>query len=269
MTTGLEVRIQQGRERPEVNRVATTLNEVVLSLKEIDHVHLLRGTRATWVMADMRKEESDLIMRLEARFVPARRDPSDMLVPVLALVEGAHQLQQQPTVPPLFSPMTVTRLSKLAAPRDGVQSVALATYNGSVETPVVLDDQVRMNADTAVRPYEVSWGTISGTLSGVQDRSKPGLLKVTLRVTGGQAVDGYVPEPMEDHVRDAWRHRVMMGGKVRRNSRGQAIRIDVEQIERLPEDNSGRPRTADLLGVAADWLEGLSVDRFIERLRDA
>ena len=97
--TGLEVRLHEGRERAEATRVAKTLNEVVWSLQEIDRVHLLRGTRATWVMADMDRQDQDLILRLEPRNVPAKRDMLDMLVPAEALVRGAQTLTEQPVVP--------------------------------------------------------------------------------------------------------------------------------------------------------------------------
>ncbi len=267
--TGLEVRLREGRERAEATRVARTLTEVVMSLREIDRVHLLHGTRATWVMADMNRQSNDLVMRLEARLVPAQRDLEDMLVPALALVEGAEALQQEATVPRLFSPATVVRVGRLAAPQRGVQSVSLATYNGSPGDPVMLSDVVKANADAAVKPFEVTYGSVTGTLSGLRDlRGKS--LKVTVRdAIGRQAIDGYVPLAMTEELRDAWRHRVILGGKVRRNARGQAIRIDVDTIERMPDGNAGRPRTEALLGAGADWLGGLTVDDFIRQVRDA
>jgi hypothetical protein len=266
--TGLEVRVHEGRERAEATRVARTLTEVVGSLREIDRVHLLHGTRATWVMADMERQAQDLVMSLEARLVPAGRDMADVLVPAVALVEGAETLQHDAEVPRLFAPTTVVRLGRLAEPKDGVQSVTLATYNGSAGQPVVLSDAVRSNAAQAVKPFEVSYGSVSGTLSALRDTRTKGTVKVTVRTAARQAVDGHVPESLADQLRELWRHRVMLGGKVRRNARGQAIRIDVDAIERLPDGNDGRPSTEALLGAGADWLDGLTVDEFLGRLRD-
>lgn len=102
--SGLEIRLHEGRERAEAARVARTLNEVVWSLQEIDRVHLLRGTRATWVMADMDRRQQDLILRLEPRNVSAKRDVPDMMIPAEALVRGATTLTEQPVVPELFAP---------------------------------------------------------------------------------------------------------------------------------------------------------------------
>lgn len=265
--TGLEVRLHEGRERAEATRVAKTLNEVVWSLQEIDRVHLLRGTRATWVMADMDRQDQDLILRLEPRNVPAKRDMLDMLVPAEALVRGAHTLTEQPVVPELFAPKTVTRLGALAEPRDGVQSVSLATYNGRTNAEVVLSEPVKANAAAAVKPFEVAYGSVSGTLSGVRD-ARGKTVRVTVRDTiGRQAIEGIVPESMAEELRSAWRHRVALSGKVRRNARGQAIRIDVDRLELLPEGNLGRPSTEVLLGVGADWLDGMTVDDFLREVR--
>lgn len=265
--TGLEVRVREGRERAEVVRVARTLTEVVGSLQEIDRVHLLHGTRATWVMADMEREAQDLIMRLEARLVPTGRDQADMLIPAIALVEGAEILQREAEVPRLFAPNTVVRLGRLAQPKEGIQSVALSTYNGSPGKPVLLSDAVRTNAAQAVNPFEVSYGSVTGTLSALRDTRTKGTVKVTVRTPTRQAVDGHVPEFLADQLREMWRHRVVLGGKVRRNARGQAIRIDVDTIERLPEGNEGRPSTDALLGSGMDWLDGMTVDEFLGQLR--
>lgn len=265
---GLEVRLHEGRERAEATRVARTLNEVVWSLREIDRVHLLHGTRATWVVADMDRQNQDLVMRLEARLVPTNRDIIDMMVPIEALVSGARSLAKIPAVPELFAPKTVTRIAALAEPKDGIQSITLATYNGRRGESALLSDPVRLNAAAAVRPFEVSYGSVTGTLSGLRE-TKGKSLRVTVRdALGKQAVDGFVPESMTEDLRDAWRHRVAVSGKVRRNARGQAIRIDVDHIERLPEGNTGRPSTDALLGAGADWLDGLTVDDFMREVRD-
>lgn len=265
--TGLEVRLHEGRERAEATRVARTLSEVVWSLQEIDRVHLLRGTRATWVMADMDRREEDLILRLEPRNIPSKRDAIDMMVPAEALVRGVTTLTEQPLVPELFAPKTVTRLGALAEPKDGIQSVSLATYNGKVNKEVDLSDPVRENAAAAVKPFEVAYGSVSGTLSAVRD-ARGKTVRVTVRDTiGRQAVEGIVPESMAEELRSAWRHRVVLSGKVRRNARGQAIRIDVDRLELLPEGNSGRPSTEALLGIGADWLDGMTVDDFLREVR--
>lgn len=265
--TGLEVTLHQGRERAEVTRFTHTLDEIVRSLREIDEVYVEHQTRATWVLAGVQRRYSNLIVKLEARNVPAKRDLSDMLVPVAALVDGARVLQHEPKVPRLFKPKTVNRLAELSVPRDGVQTVSLATYNGDRGERVKLNESVQKNANAAVQPFEISYGAITGKLFGLRDK-KDGVNLTIRDETRGDVISGWVPERLVEEVRSAWRHRVAVGGKIRRNERGQAIRMDIDRIEPMPEDDSGRPSTRKLLGAASAAFADISVDEFVDRLRD-
>jgi hypothetical protein len=263
--TGLEVRLHQGRERAEVSQFTRTLNEIVLSLRDIDQVYLLRGTRATWVLDDLKHEHDDLVVRLQARNVPSNRDLADMMVPVQALVDGAEVLQERATVPQLFAPKTVTRLAKLATPTVGVHGVSMATYNGETGEHVELGNAVKDNATAAVNPIEIAYGSVTGTLSELRKvQRRHGGVRVTIRdELGRQAITGQVAEQMTEQLRQLWGHRVILGGIINRNVTGQAIHIDVDRIEPMPETNTGRPPTDSLLGAA----EGLSTDEYMTWVR--
>lgn len=264
--TGLEVRLHEGLERAEATRVARTVNEVVWALREIDRVHLLHGTRATWVMADMDRREQDLILRLEPRNTPTRRDLRDMMIPAEALVQGTETLAEKALVPELFTPRTVTRVAELGEPKAGIQTVTLSVYNGRVQHSVLLSDQVRINAAQAVKPYEVSYGSVSGMLSTLRDPLR-GAVRVTVRDNSKRAIEGIVPDSLAEALPASWRHRVALIGKVKRNSQGQPIRVDVDNIELLPEGSLSRPSTNTILGIGKDWLDGLSVDEFLREVR--
>jgi len=267
-TTGLEVRLHEGRERAEVTRFTKTLDEIVRSLREIDRVYLMRGTRATWVMADLRHDHDEMVVRLEARASTSARTAEDMLVPVMAFVAGAASLNEVAVIPRLFSPTTVERLASLAEAKQGVQSVSVAAYNGQVGPRVALSDSVREHAREAVRPFEISYGSISGVLDlvGTSHRQR-GMRLSIYDPAGRQAVDGFVAERLAEELRLMWRHRVLAGGKIKRNQRGQVIRIEVDRIERLPDDDRGRPDTDQVLGMAPDWLNGQSVDQYLREVR--
>lgn len=262
--------MHQGRERAEVSKFARTLDEIVLSLREVDQVYLLRGTRATWVLDRVEHQRDDLVVRLGPRNVPPGRDVSDMMVPVQALVNGAEVLQDRATVPELFAPKTVTRLAKLATPDGGVQGVSLSTYNGKTRDRVELDNAVRDNAIAAVNPIQIAYGSVTGTLSGLRHvQRRGGGVQVTLRDDlERRAITGLVPESQAEQLRQLWRHRVLLGGIIKRNGSGQAIRIDVDRIERMPDDDTGMPSTDALLGAASGWLGDMAVDDFITEMRD-
>jgi hypothetical protein len=263
--TGLEVRLHQGRERAEVSQFTRTLNEIVGSLRDIDQVYLLRGTRATWVLDDLRHEHDDLVVHLQARNVPSKRDLTDMMVPVQALVDGAEVLQERATVPELFAPKTVNRLAKLATPTVGVYGVSLATYNGESSTHVELGSAVKDNATAAVNPIEIAYGSVTGTLSELRKvQRQRGGVRVAIRdELGRQAITGQVADQMTEELRQLWGHRVILGGIIKRNVTGQAIHIDVDRIEAMPETNVGRPSTDSLLGAA----QGLSTDEYMTWVR--
>ena len=266
----MEVRLHQGRERAEVSKFTRTLDEIILSLREIDQVHLLRGTRATWVLEHVEHQRDDLVVRLEPRNVPSGRDVTDMMVPVQALVDGADVLHLRATVPQLFAPKTVTRVAKLATPSVGVLGVSIATYNGRKGDHVELDTAVKDNATAAVNPTVLAYGSVTGTLSALRHRERRhGGVSVTVRDDlERRAITGFVPESQAELLRNVWRHRVMLRGIIKRNSSGQAIHIDVDGIERMPDDNSGRPSTDAVLGAGSGWLGDVTVDDYIDQLRD-
>lgn len=269
-TTGLEVRLREGRQRAEVSQFTKTLDEIVLSLREIDKVYLRRGTRATWVLADLSHDKEDLVVRLEARPSPRSRPTEDMLVPVSAFVSGAEHLAEVAEVPRLFMPSTVERVLRIARPDSGVERVSVATYNGQRGRLVELGDDVVAHAKEAVRPHETSYGTVTGVLDAVAVAHRRSDVKVTIfSETDRQAVEGYAPEGFAEELRMLWRHRVVIGGRVKRNQRGQVLRIEVNRIERMPEDNAGRPHIERLIGAAPRWLGGQSVDEYLRGVRGA
>ena len=267
--TGLEVRMHEGRDRAELSQFTKTLDEIRRSLVEIDEVHLMRGTRATWVVDDIKRSRGDLVVRLRSREKSTKqRDADDMLVPVQALVQGAEVLQTRATVPDLFVPQTVRRLERIATPTIGVQEVSLALYNGKVSDRVELDNAVRDNAAAAVNPLAMSYGSVTGRLSELKttETGAGGGVRVVVR-DGRQAVAGHVRRERAEDLRELWGHRVMFGGIIRRNASGQAIRIDVDRIERMPDASAVRPSPDELLGAYAGTLTDDEIDQRLERIR--
>lgn len=269
--TGLEVRLREGRERAEVGRFTRTLDEIARALGEIDHLYLLRGAHATWVIADLWHQADDMVVRVEARPPAPGRDAQDLLAPVSAFVEGAASLAVVAEVPRFYMPSTVRRVGRIAGSSAGVQRVSVAVYNGEPGARVDLTEVVRTNAQVAVEPRETSYGSVSGVLHQLGDEPRPGkALRVQIiDALSRRAVGGKVPESLEEGLRVLWRHRVLAGGKVTRNERGQALRIDVEHLEALPDDDLGRPRTEQVLGVDRDWLGGRAVDEYLREVRGA
>ena len=269
-TTGLEVRLHQGRERAEVTQFTKTVDEVIRTLREIDRTYVAGANRAIWVIADLAHDHDDMIIRVEPRLrLKTTRDAADFLVPVDAFVNGAAELRENADVPPLFVDSTVNRLVEIAKPNGGVQSVSIARYNGKAGPDVPLSEVVVAHALEAVRPQETSMGSLTGILTSLGDRRGKKIgLSIVDSVTK-RAVSGTATEDMADVVRDLWRHRVLVGGELTRNGRGQVIKIHVDRVEALPDPGSAHPKLSHLLGAAPDWLGGRSVDDYLSEVRGA
>lgn len=266
--SGLEVTVHQGRERAEVKQFTRTLDEIVRSLREIDEVYLARGTRATWVVASLEQTPQRLTVRLEARAVAKKRNLDDLLVPAEAFVAGAELLQQQAEVPRLFRPKTVARVGELSVPMHGIQAVSLATYNGTRGREVELSDLVRDNASRAVAAFSISYGSVTGRVFGVRELPRKKRVRLSIREERSQAaIEAEMTEQLAETARESWRHRFTLGGKIKRNARGQAIRIDVDRLEAMPEDDRGRPSTDSVLGAGSAWFANETVDEAIARMR--
>ncbi len=267
-TTGLEVRLHEGRERAEVGRFTRTLDEIVLALREIDRVYLQRGTRAAWILTDLSRDKGDMVVRLQARPSAQKRTADDMLLPVRAFVHGAERLNEVAEVPRYFTSKTVERMAELSESKKGVQTVSVALFNGEVGQHVQLSDAVHDHAREAVRTHEISYGSLTGVLDALAANHRQlGATRVTIYTAGREAVAGNIADGMAEKVRALWQHRVLAGGKIWRNQRGQAIRIEIDRLEPMPENNAGRPNSKELLGIAPDWTGGIDVDEYLRNLR--
>lgn len=271
---GLEVRIRQGEERADVERFTRTLNRLVATLRVIDGAYTASAVRPKWVVAGLSSQGQDLVARVTARpDQRAKRSVEDMLVPVSALVRGVGLLAKQPEVPPLFVERAVTHLLEASQPTDGVQEVSLATFNGKVGPQAAVSKAVRENAAAAVQSGYVTWGSVSGVLDIVNLRSRKSLKISVFDPATGRAVSGVISMDQDPEVhkaaREALGSRVLVGGQIHRNRRGQSLRVDVERIEVLGPVDTPPLKWEALLGAAPELLEGRSVDEYLGRVRSA
>jgi hypothetical protein len=269
-TTGLEVRLREGREKAAVHRFTKTLDDVVLSLREIDHLYIRRGSRPMWIIESLRHEDQDAVIRLEPRSSSRTRDLADMQRPIDALLEGVKSLDQQPEIPKLYSPETVERIKRIATPGAGYSQISFSSYNGRVNSTAILTPGVRENADLAVKGKDVTHGALAGVLDTVGAGRRRNILRV--RIFDSQterAVTGSAVPNLAETLREHWNHKVLVGGQITRNAHGQPIRIEIAEIERLPEDDRGMPDPRELLGIAPDWLDGIAVDDYMRGTRGA
>ncbi len=270
-TSALEVRLVQDEERVDLGRFTTTLDQVAGALREIDRSVAPAGSpRPVWIVDDLDRDGPVFLVRLTARTAKVNRSAASLLLPVEAFVDGVRALQAEPELPRFYTPQTVEKVMKIGRVQKGVREVSVATVNGQVGPRVGFSREVLAHAREAVREAEVSLGTVTGRLDILNGRAKSGAVRLSILDEGmRRAVTGTAPAELAERMRDAWGHRVAVMGKITRNERGQAVKVTAEHLERLPEDNGGRPSTAAVLGIARDWTAGRSVEDYLGEARRA
>ncbi|MEU0492108.1 hypothetical protein ABZ249_22980 [Nocardiopsis sp. NPDC006139] len=269
--TALEVKIRPDRERPEVSRFLHIFHQLQNALQEIDHAYLMRGSRPVWRFGLFDTDSQGVIVvRITASGIAAGRPRQDLLFPVRALVDGVEQLREAPRVPNYYFEQTVNRIADVGQPRQGVQAVSVALVNGKPGSHVALSEPVRDNARKAVQPKTHAYGSVRGTLDLMNARAARRRHVIEVGITEARTrhiIKGIVSEEMAEEVQGLWRSRVMVGGVITRNEQGQALRIDVREIEALPPAGAPLPAPEKLLGADPDWIGGRDVDEFLAEAR--
>lgn len=264
--SALEVRIKQGARHPDVGRFTATLTNLTKALHEIDRAALVeRVERPHWVVSDLDHKDRLFTVRLTAS-ESRTRDYESLMMPVTALVDGAHVLRQRDELPDYYSESTINRLVAVAIPRDGIERVSLAPVNGTTGPFAELDESLVRHARAAVRQAEKSIGSITGTMDVIK-KVRNGVRATVYDPVRHRAVTCSAPSDMEDSLREAWAHRVTVRGHIVRNPLGQPLRIAVRTLELLPEDDSRRSPATALRGALPSLTGGRTVDEFLREVR--
>ena len=271
-TTGLEVRVREAPELVDIDRLTTSLHALAAALRDLEGSSSVpaKRDRTVWVVQDLGYHEPFLSVQLTARTADHPHADPELLRPVQTLVDGVRQLTRTPELPPFYSDWTIKKLLRFAGTGGGIDAVSLATLNGVVGERHELSPAVLANARQAVAPRETSLGTVTGTLDVLNARGTRSRDRVGLSVSDAltkRSVSGTADRQLIDDLRAAWGTRVAVIGSVTRNDRGQPVRVTATTIERLPNDDSGRPSTASLLGADPDWLGGQDVDDYVSAAR--
>lgn len=264
--SAVELGIRRDAGGVSVRAYTQLLTHVLAMLEEIDRLATPgRVGRPEWAVRSVSESASTLRMTLLPRTLPRHRDLDSLSVPPQALVSGVEALAEVPEIPRLFSATVVSRVDEVGQQvgRRGVAGVLMASVNGGRTAEVPLTEEVQRNARRAVEPSSISWSSVVGILdviSARRERRQIGLL------TDRGAVVCNVQNLSRDLVFRAFERRVVAAGLLKRNARGQAVRLDAESLEILSDKPSASAR--DLLGAAPNVTGGLSDEEFMGRLRD-
>jgi hypothetical protein len=244
------------------------LGHIRFMLEEIDRLAVSGNvSRPEWAVRSANTTGSTFRVVLLPRTLPKRRDPDSLSIPPLALVEGVRSLGSVPEIPHLFSEPVVSHVDKVGEQigKSGVAGVCVISVNGDRSPEAPVDDAVRQNAQRAVQPVSVAWSSVVGVLDVISARREK--RRVGLLTDQGRAVLCNVQSLSKEQLFDAFEKRVVAAGRLRRNSRGQPVRLDVESLDILP---SVGPLVSarDLLGAARGIIQPSNGEELMAVLRD-
>ncbi|WP_143659119.1 hypothetical protein [Streptomyces sp. SA15] len=267
--SALEVRIAPTSSRLDLKTYTQILGEVRLSLEEVDRTALpVRSPRLRWAIKDM-KMERDVRIILVPAMVPAKRSQQSIAAPLNGFVDGVELLSGSPKIPPFFSERTVARVGHIGKHirPGGIEQVAVTSLNGDRHTAVV-DEGTVSNATQAVLPAKSAFSSVTGTLD-VLSHSRGSSPRALIRDPRTRhAVRVVAHSDHSEILRNAWGRRVIASGVLQRNTEGQAVSLQMTDLEVLPE-HRGPMDPADILGINPRITGDLSTAEYLKQVRSA
>lgn len=240
-----------------------------MSLEEVDRTALpVRSPRLRWAIKGMTMGR-DIRIILVPAIVPAKRSLQSIAAPLNGFVDGVEMLTESPKIPPFFSERTVARvghIGKHIGP-GGIEQVAVTSLNGDHHTAVV-DEGTVTNATQAVLPAKSAFSSVTGTLD-VLSHSRGSSPRALIRDPRTRhAVRVVAHSDHSEMLRSAWGRRVIASGVLQRNSEGQAVSLQMTDLEVLP-DPRGPIDPASILGINPRITGDLSTEEYLKQVRSA
>ncbi len=181
-------------------------------------------------------------------------------------IRGLGVVEQEPGVPPFFSESAVANVERLAAGLGKRGAMGFGAQSTPQES-VRITHQAALNAGQAIKPRFKAIGSIAGTLEAISLHNRD-RFNVYEAVTGTAVRCYFERDKYLEIVRNALGHRVRAYGVIARNARGDALRLDMRDLEILPED-SKLPTIRDIFGIAPDFTEEMTSCEYVRWLREA
>jgi len=266
MATTVELLLAQQPGGVAIRSYTSLLDQILLALEELDRVAVPgRASRPEWAVRDISTAAGQLRLLLSPRTLPRARGEETLARAGSALVAGVLALSEEPEIPILFSETTVLRVDAIGSRigHGGVAGVGLTSINGVTSDTAYVSEAVQRNAAEAVEPATVAYSSLIGKLDVISARRER--RRIGLLTEAGRPVLCDVQRLPRQIILDAFEQRVLVSGRLRRNSRGQPVRLDVDAIEEVTEPAPVLAR--DLLGAAPELTDGLSTEDYMAVVR--
>jgi len=263
---GVELRIASDDGRVLYDAYSDLVRDLQQLVSDVDRFVEAPGDRLTWGVTHQHHPGH---LTVKAEPLDGAADPvaTQRLQRVAsAVLAGAARLGEESGIPDFFTDESVTLLGRAAGRRQapGIQGLQLVAMNGVVQSVAVLDANVERNATASVAAGTSSMGSIEGLLDTLSMRPKPRAAVFDARTR--RAVRVQADDALLLRLHPLFGQKVLVGGVIMRNARGQAVRIRADTVELLPE---GVPQTrlAELIGIAPGWTGGRSAADVLDELR--
>jgi len=262
------LKIQLGSSRGAVDAEAylDVFQRTLRALKAIDKQASSSGVAAiTWQVVDA-GSNSPVFATIRGE----QSNGADGRPIIEAFVSGLAALQHSHTCPRLFNKDALIYTSELIRSfARGITTLSFSTASKTIDA----DRRIASNANYAVRELQMrkrhyfEYGMIEGQLRELGVSRTRDRLGIVDPLTGQQTLCYLRNEQLESLVREAWKCRVRIEGKIKVDrDTGIPMEVDVESIEILRE-RSELPQIDDLRDI--DITGGVESSEYIKDLRDA
>lgn len=234
-------------------------------LRELDSAlsEMPRGV-LDWFVEDL-SANGQLVASIIA--VPRRGKYEDVSGQVASqFIRGLETVEREPGVPPFFSESALGNVEKLALQLGKRGAMGFGAEAGPTETARITH-QAGLNAGQAIKPKFTAIGSIAGTLEAINLHNRD-RFNVYESATGAAVRCYFNRDRYLDLVKRALGSRVRAYGVISRNARGNALRLDMRDLEILPED-SKLASIKDIYGIAPDFAGDQKSDVYVRWLREA
>lgn len=181
-------------------------------------------------------------------------------------VHGLGAVEQEPGIPPFFSEEAVGNVERLAGPLGKGGALGFGAQIG-VRTRTRITHRAAINAGQAIKPKFSAVGSVTGMLESVNLHHKA-RFNVYEAVTGAAVRCSFERDKHFELIKSALGRRVTAYGVIDRNARGDALRLNMRDLEILPEDRE-LAAIRDIYGLDPDFTGPQKSDEYVRWLREA
>jgi len=211
-----------------------------------------------WIIKDIFK--SSLGLEIEPRSkLPDRNFGPEV---AQAFVRGIYQIENEGTTPPFFSEEGLSRAHRLVKliGRNGATGFHAEYFKESADLTI----QSSANIEQLLGASHHSFGSVEGMLETISIHGGPRF--VVYHHISHKGITCKVPSEMIEEAKDYMGRRVIIGGLVNYNAKGEPTRVEAENLRVLRREHE-LPWTEQLSGSDPHLTGDLSSKQYIKDVR--